>query len=199
MCKLPSDLIRLGLESNLRPSGSEPDATTNSCYSGILVSHKPGWKESNLHTTASKAVGLPLADTRTSIQSSGRRTRTFTSLLNREVPYQFGYTGIYKSGWSDSNRRSRAHEARGIIKLSDTLLNQSAQRESNSQFLLGKEVGYHYTMDAFVGSTELSKIRAPSENRTHVATLRGRRHSTRPSVLFHSVGPEGIEPSTFVL
>ena len=131
--------------------------------------------------------------------SSGRRIRTFTSLLNREVPYQFGYTGIYKSGWSDSNRRSRAHEARGIIKLSNTLLTQSAQRESNSQFLLGKEVGYHYTMDAFVGSTELSKIRAPSENRTHVATLRGRRHSTRPSVLFHSVGPEGIEPSTFVL
>lgn len=25
----------------------------------------------------------------------------------------------------------------------------SVQRESNSQFLLGKEMGYHYTMDAF--------------------------------------------------
>jgi len=30
-------------------------------------------------------------------KSSGRRIRTFTSLLNREVPYQFGYTGV-KSG-----------------------------------------------------------------------------------------------------
>ncbi len=54
-----------GQESNLRPSGSEPDATTSSCYPGMLFSiTEHGWKELNLHTTASKAAGLPLADTR---------------------------------------------------------------------------------------------------------------------------------------
>lgn len=54
-----------GQESNLRPSGSEPDATTSSCYPGMLFSiTEHGWKELNPHTTASKAAGLPLADTR---------------------------------------------------------------------------------------------------------------------------------------
>ncbi len=40
------------------------------------------------------------------------------------------------------------------------------------------------------------RSRAPSENRTHVATLRGRRHSTRPSVLIQSVGSVGVEPTS---
>ena len=82
--------------------------------------------------------------------SSGRRIRTFSSLLNRKMPYQFGYTGISKSGWSESNRRSRAPEARGFTKLSNTLSFRSVQRESNSHILLGKEAGYHYTMNAFL-------------------------------------------------
>ena len=89
--------------------------------------------------------------------SSGRRIRTFSSLLNRKMPYQFGYTGISKSGWSESNRRSRAPEARGFTKLSNTLIFKSVQRESNSQFLLGKEVGYHYTMDAFCWLNQIVK------------------------------------------
>lgn len=31
------------------------------------------------------------------------------------------------------------------------------QRESNSQFLLGKETGYHYTMDAFCWLNQIVK------------------------------------------
>ena len=48
-----------GQESNLRPSGSEPDATTNSCYPGsgnandratlALTSYKLGEEDSNLY------------------------------------------------------------------------------------------------------------------------------------------------------
>ena len=40
------------------------------------------------------------------------------------------------------------------------------------------------------------RSRAPSENRTHAAALRKRCHSTRPSVLIHSVGSVGIEPTS---
>ena len=40
------------------------------------------------------------------------------------------------------------------------------------------------------------RSRAPSEDRTHAAALRKRRHSTRPSVLIHSVGSVGIEPTS---
>ena len=40
------------------------------------------------------------------------------------------------------------------------------------------------------------RSRAPSEDRTHAAALRKRCHSTRPSVLIHSVGSVGIEPTS---
>ena len=55
----------------------------------------------------------------------------------------------------------------------------------------------------FVGSTKLSKIKSTAtneyvgaRNRTHAAALRKRCHSTRPSVLIHSVGSVGIEPTS---
>ena len=42
-------------------------------------------------------------------------------------------------------------------RLSYTLITKSVQRESNSQFLLGKEMGYHYTMDAFCWLNQIVK------------------------------------------
>ena len=48
---------------------------------------------------------------------------------------------------------------------------QSAQRELNSRLLHGKQMGYHYTMGADL-LAELSKIRAPCENRTRIPSLR---------------------------
>ena len=74
-------------------------------------------------------------------------------LTNLATPEYFSQ----QSGWSDLNRRSRAPEARGIARLSHTLITKSVQRESNSQFLLGKEMGYHYTMDAFCWLNQIVK------------------------------------------
>ena len=42
-------------------------------------------------------------------------------------------------------------------RLSHTLKTKSVQRELNSQFLLGKEMGYHYTMDAFCWLNQIVK------------------------------------------
>jgi hypothetical protein len=59
--------------------------------------------------------------------------------------------------------------ARGtrIAKLSQTLKTKSAQRESNSHFLHGKQMGYHYTMGAFASQPNCQRSfrkRAPSRN-----------------------------------
>ena len=45
------------------------------------------------------------------------------------------------------------------LKPHNSYLFESVQRESNSQFLLGKEMGYHYTMDAFYWLNQIVKDR----------------------------------------
>lgn len=95
------------------------------------------------------------------------------------------------------NRRSRAPEARGVAKLSHTLIIEERLVRIELTFSAWQADGlplHHRRL--VVGSTKLSKIRAPSENRTHAAALRKRCHSTRPSVLTHSVGSVGIEPTS---
>ncbi len=60
---------------------------------------------------------------------------------------------------------------------------QSAQRESNSHLLIGNQMGFHYTMGAY-WFVQLSKIRAPCENRTRVPSLRRRYLAARRTVHF---------------
>ena len=68
----------------------------------------------------------------------------------------------------DLNHRPPGYEPGELNRCSTP---QSAQRELNSRLLHGKQMGYHYTMGAdwFV---QLSKIRAPCENRTRIPSLR---------------------------
>ena len=69
-------------ESNLRASGSEPDATTNSCYSGVFVC----------------------------LFSPGGRSRTFIPLLQRQLAYRWPTPVNYysrQSAMSESNRPDR--------------------------------------------------------------------------------------------
>ena len=48
---------------------------------------------------------------------------------------------------------------------------QSAQRESNSHFLHGKQMGYHYTMGAKCITTKLSKINNAEASKEHRAGI----------------------------
>ncbi len=78
------------------------------------------------------------------------------------------------SGWPDSNRRSPAPEAGG---LNQAFLHpeQSAQRESNPHFRLGKAIGCRYIMGTCSPTPNCQrKPRAPGGTRTHVAALRVR-------------------------
>ena len=54
--------------------------------------------------------------------------------------------------------KSQAQPQPKIANRKSQIENQkSVQRESNSQFLLGKEMGYHYTMDAFCWLNQIVK------------------------------------------
>ena len=190
---------------------------------------QPGRKESNLHTTASKAAGLPLADTRVSFakksamsesnrphrigspgplplgqwhigKSSGSRNRTCVWAINSRLPVPTQDPPEYvstQSGWSDLNRRSRAPEARGVARLSHTPKNE--ERPARIELAIppwqGDGLPLHHGR-FLLAQPNCQRSRAPSENRTHATALRKRRHSTRPSVLIHSVGSAGIEPTS---
>ena len=68
----------------------------------------------------------------------------------------------------DLNHRPPGYEPGELNRCSTP---QSAQRELNSRLLHGKQMGYHYTMGADL-LAELSKIRAPCENRTLLSRLK---------------------------
>lgn len=212
----------------------------------------------NLHTTASKAAGLPLADTRISfikqnatsesnrpdrigssvplplgqwhhssntrrkerelnsqgiytrsasngvpspiglpfhIKSSGSRNRTCVWAINSRLPVPTQDPPEYvstQSGWSDLNRRSRAPEARGVARLSHTLINE--ERPARIELAIppwqGDGLPLHHGR-LLLAQPNCQRSRALSENRTHATALRKRRHSTRPSVLIHLSGIGG--------
>jgi hypothetical protein len=99
-----------------------------------------------------------------------------------------------ESAWSDSNRRSRAPEARGIPGF-PTRRTKSTQPESNRHNLHGEQIGFRYIMGA-VCETKLSKI---EEHRAGIEPALPRYEcgvvAARPPVLAVSVGPDGLEPS----
>lgn len=97
---------------------------------------------------------------------------------------------------------------------------KSVKRESNLQFLLGKEMGYHYTMDAFCWLNQIVKDRIrlqESEDflkpdtcyfsgiggyRTHIGRFKRPVHyhvCHNPICVSLRIGVEGSEPSTLVL
>ena len=104
-----------GQESNLRPSGSEPDATTNSCYPGssnakdramlALVRQARGRGFEPL-SPDSKSGSLPLADPRISSLRvpCGNRTR-LSSLEGWRLCRSANGTYFYCSGRSESRTR----------------------------------------------------------------------------------------------
>lgn len=95
------------------------------------------------------------------------------------------------------NRRSRAPEARGVARLSHTLIieERPARIELAISPWQGDGLPLHHGR-LLLAQPNCQRSRAPSENRTHAAALRKRCHSTRPSVLIHSVGSVGIEPTS---
>ena len=145
-------------------------------------------------------IGLPFH-----IKSSGSRNRTCVWAINSRlpVPTQDPPEYIsYQSGWSDLNRRSRAPEARAPKKhhrarLSHTLITE--ERPARIELAIppwqGDGLPLHHGR-LLLAQPNCQRSRAPSENRTHAAALRKRCHSTRPSVLIHSVGSVGIEPTS---
>ena len=88
-----------GQESNLRPSGSEPDATTNSCYPGsgnakdramlALTSQARGRGFEPL-SPDSKSGSLPLADPRIGFIKSAMRESNPPIQLGRLAPLPIG-------------------------------------------------------------------------------------------------------------
>ena len=95
------------------------------------------------------------------------------------------------------NQRSRAPEARGIARLSHTLIIE--ERPARIELAIppwqGDGLPLHHGR-LLLAQPNCQRSRAPSEDRTHAAALRKRCHSTRPSVLIHSVGSVGIEPTS---
>jgi hypothetical protein len=95
------------------------------------------------------------------------------------------------------NRRSRAPEARGVARLSHTLIIE--ERPARIELAIppwqGDGLPLHHGR-LLLAQPNCQRSRAPSEDRTHAAALRKRCHSTRPSVLIHSVGSVGIEPTS---
>ena len=100
------------------------------------------------------------------------------------------------------NRRSRAPEARAPKKhhrarLSHTLITE--ERPARIELAIppwqGDGLPLHHGR-LLLAQPNCQRSRAPSEDRTHAAALRKRCHSTRPSVLIHSVGSAGIEPTS---
>lgn len=102
------------------------------------------------------------------------------------------------------NRRSRAPEARGVARLSHTLIieERPARIELAISPWQGDGLPLHHGR-LLLAQPNCQRSRAPrptlrvgARNRTHAAALRKRCHSTRPSVLIHSVGSVGIEPTS---
>ena len=100
------------------------------------------------------------------------------------------------------NRRSRAPEARAPrrehrARLSHTLIIE--ERPARIELAIppwqGDGLPLHHGR-LLLAQPNCQRSRAPSEDRTHAAALRKRCHSTRPSVLIHSVGSVGIEPTS---
>ena len=93
-----------GQESNLRPSGSEPDATTNSCYPGsgnakdramlALVRQARGRGFEPL-SPDSKSGSLPLADPRIGFIESAMRESNPPVQLGRLAPLPIGQWHIF--------------------------------------------------------------------------------------------------------
>ena len=98
------------------------------------------------------------------------------------------------SARADSNRRSRAPEARGFPGYPT---HRNEKRPAGVEPALPPWQGsrlplHHGRVESLV---ELSKIRAPGGTRTHVAALRVRSPRRWTTSAFHSVGSEGLEPS----
>lgn len=90
------------------------------------------------------------------------------------------------------NRRSRAPEARGVARLSHTLIIEERLVRIELTFSAWQADGlplHHRRL--LLAQPNCQRSRAPSENRTHVAALRKRCHSTRPSVPIHLSGIGG--------
>ena len=96
---------------------------------------------------------------------------------------------------TDLNRRSRAPEARGFPGY-PTHRNQSAQRESNPHIRHGKAVGCRYIMGASNrwSNCQRTKSTGWDSNPRHRITGAGSL-PLDDQCFFHSVGPEGLEPS----
>ena len=136
----------------------------------------------------------------TLLKGSGSRNRTCVWAINSRLPVPTQDPPEYvslKSGWSDLNRRSRAPEARGVARLSHTLIIE--ERPARIELAIppwqGDGLPLHHGR-LLLAQPNCQRSRAPSEDRTHAAALRKRCHSTRPSVLIHSVGSVGIEPTS---
>ena len=112
------------------------------------------------------------------------------------MPYHFGYTGINQSGWSDLNRRSRAPEARGVARLSHTLINE--ERPARIELAIppwqGDGLPLHHGR----------LLLAQPECKRSVGGLRLKTKGLRnyplacslKSLAFSSVGSVGIEPTS---
>ena len=101
---------------------------------------------------------------------------------------------LARSARADSNRRSRAPEARGFPGYPT---HRNEKRPAGIEPALPPWQGsrlplHHGRIESLV---ELSKIRAPGGTRTHVAVLRVRGPRRWTTSAFHSVGSEGLEPS----
>jgi hypothetical protein len=110
---------RRGQESNLRPSGSEPDTTTNSCYPGSgnakdramlpLASQTRGRGFEPL-SPDSKSGSLPLADPRIGFIESAMRELNPPIQLGRLAPLPIGQWHIFLL-----QRKERESNSQGIV------------------------------------------------------------------------------------
>ena len=144
------------VSSALRP-GIEPDLRASKAH--VATTRR---RELRTSKTTAPAAGIEPA----------------TKRLTVALPYQHrthrNVNGVRRNRATDSKHRLEprisGHErpCQGRRQPATPPRTQSAQRESNSHFLHGKQMGYHYTMDAKCITTKLSKMPRHQEHRAGI-------------------------------